>query len=104
MADSLPTCNGRGRWRWDLTQREFDTIDAIHTLDGGEHTLAALAVRMRVSVDCIEKRVDRMRKRGLMDARTIEASGDIRQHIVVCVTDAGERLFLETYEGMAVAS
>lgn len=87
-----------------LTAREFDTIDAFHTMDGGEHSLACLGLRMGVTLACIEKRIDRMRRRGLIDAREIPQRGGRKRYILARVSEHGERAFQMDYAMMAVAS
>ena len=87
-----------------LPERWFDTIDAIYTLDGGEHSIATLAQRMGVTLKCMEKRIDRMRKRGLLDAREIPQSGGRPRYVLVRISDVGAASFQYAYDAMAVSA
>lgn len=87
-----------------LTEREFDTIDAFHTLDGGEHSLPALANRMGVSYGCMERRIGRMRKRGLVVSRREPSSERGFDPVLVRVSELGEFLFARAYDAMLAAS
>lgn len=74
------------------------------SLDGGEHSIPALAARMGVSYACMERRVGRMRKRGLVVSRRVGTGEPGFDPVLVRVSELGEFVFGRALDEMAVAS